>query len=1522
MADIRKIRRTHAPQHSEENNSTEAVSYDDSSYFDQVSMNLHNSLGVQVEGISQVGQNTVEVLNNDNLSTSTKATALALNTAEAGMQALGALGAVDDAIESALLPALEVLGMSGMACLPISKQLDPVMGIDIHFVNIPGVPPPACMPMPHPYIGMLIRPKDFAAVAIASVIPPPPAPPAVEDPSAPTDSEQQALNMNKAANVGHMAASMAVGMLGATVKIGGFQPRAVAGTPTKNVPHFPMGPGFAPAFHNVVDKNIGHTFMGSFFTLADQDPLCGGEAHLHLSCNDVGMPSIHDTRPSKNTEADTDAKINLYLPTSVVMPIPPSRTILTNPVPTPMNPVSAVKQLFGASLGRFFRNKKRSDRMHDAVNNRIKSKRLNKMLHKAICTVTGHPVDVAKGNFFTDEEDFYLTGPIPLSWERTYYSNSDYEGPLGYGWHHSYDMAIHIDEGAGILTFRMNDGRPVAMELPRLDEPVFLRSEQIEAHCSEDGEYYIWNRSEEVFYYFTENEFEELRLLRSVVNKNGFGIQFKYDSDGYLIQMVDSALRELNVINDQNGRILEISAPHPEQVNETFNVASYEYDVHGNMIRQTNALGHSMHFEYDGRLMIKETWRNGLNWFFKYDGTQTGARCVHTWGDGDIQNHKLTFYDGLTEVENSLGHVTQYYHVGGLVIRRVDPNDAEHSWVYDQDNLMLAETDPLGNSYLYTYDDFGNKIQTIDPEGATTVTEYLDDNQSHLPFNATDANGGKWGFIYDKQDNLLIRKNPKGAASEFSYENGLLTDRTDALGNTTSFEYTEEFNIRSVRDSQDNIVRYEYDKLGQCTRITNPKGAIQTREFDLIGRITKVTDFDGNQIELSYDEIDNLLNYKDNLQEVKYSYKGMWKLTQRTDKRGTTRFYYNTEEQLTKIVNEKNVPYLFKLDSVGQIIEERGFDQETKRYTRDLAGQVIKRINASGRTTAYTYDKVGRTTQIKYNDKETQDFEYNLAGQLVGAVNKDARVSFKRNILGNVETEAINEHSISSAYDKIGRRTGLKSSLGADISYEHDSFGNLARLGVSTDQTDWEANYSYDSLGFELERMLPGKVQQSFDYDAIGRLTEQKTLQEKKQKRLRKYTWGTNDRLQKINDSKQGETRFGYTSTGHLEFSKYADGIEEYRKADKLGNLYEAEDLKDREYGFGGRLEKKGSWHYKYDSDGFLIEKYKGSGGLFSSRSNLWRYEWNAQGMLQTVTRPDGEKVHFTYDALGRRLSKKFKNTTTRWLWDGNVPIHEWKENSRGEILGDSSIGKGGVVTWVFEENSFIPTAKLKNNQKFSILSDHLGTPVQMLNDSGESVWERSLDSCGRVREGDHGSCPFMYQGQYYDKEIELAYNRFRYYDPEDGRYISQDPIGLLSGEFGFYNYVENPTIGTDVFGLVNSYRRRNGRFAKKPGPKKKKSTTHGNSVHSKKPRQHYVIRDDQGRVYHGVGDVKGNRANQSLARLEGENPDRTFVIQSQTNHSTSLGALKGEARGIRDTGGVNSDSNYNNINSPGAPYI
>jgi RHS repeat-associated protein len=184
--------------------------------------------------------------------------------------------------------------------------------------------------------------------------------------------------------------------------------------------------------------------------------------------------------------------------------------------------------------------------------------------------------------------------------------------------------------------------------------------------------------------------------------------------------------------------------------------------------------------------------------------------------------------------------------------------------------------------------------------------------------------------------------------------------------------------------------------------------------------------------------------------------------------------------------------------------------------------------------------------------------------------------------------------------------------------------------------------------------------------------------------------------------------------------------------------------------------------------------------------------------MLESVTRPDGNVVTFTYDALGRRLTKTFKKTTTHWIWDGNKPLHEWKTFESKDALTNN------VITWIFNEYDYSPIAKLKNDKSYAILSDHLGTPVTMYNDQGQEVWSGVMDIYGRQKKesGEQGFCPYRFAGQYFDVETELCYNRFRYYSPEEGQYISQDPIGLAGNNPTLYGYVKDSNSFVDIFGL------------------------------------------------------------------------------------------------------------------------
>ena len=174
-----------------------------------------------------------------------------------------------------------------------------------------------------------------------------------------------------------------------------------------------------------------------------------------------------------------------------------------------------------------------------------------------------------------------------------------------------------------------------------------------------------------------------------------------------------------------------------------------------------------------------------------------------------------------------------------------------------------------------------------------------------------------------------------------------------------------------------------------------------------------------------------------------------------------------------------------------------------------------------------------------------------------------------------------------------------------------------------------------------------------------------------------------------------------------------------------------------------------------------------------------------------------------------------FDKEITRWVWDGNAPLHEWKYelNERPKIIvddfGEINTNKPEpaekLITWIFDESSFKPSAKLEDGKIQSIVTDYLGTPVEMFDKDGNQSWSVDYDIYGKIRKqyaGKTTDCPFRYQGQYEDEETGLYYNRFRYYNAEEGIYVCKDPTGLDSG-MAFYRYVKDVNYWIDPFGLI-----------------------------------------------------------------------------------------------------------------------
>nr|WP_225977160.1 RHS repeat-associated core domain-containing protein [Paracidovorax avenae] len=203
------------------------------------------------------------------------------------------------------------------------------------------------------------------------------------------------------------------------------------------------------------------------------------------------------------------------------------------------------------------------------------------------------------------------------------------------------------------------------------------------------------------------------------------------------------------------------------------------------------------------------------------------------------------------------------------------------------------------------------------------------------------------------------------------------------------------------------------------------------------------------------------------------------------------------------------------------------------------------------------------------------------------------------------------------------------------------------------------------------------------------------------------------------------------------------------------------------------------------------------------------------------------QATRYAYDALGRRVGKADAFGTTRYLWDGDLMVH----SQRG----------GKASLFIYEPGSFVPLATAQGTQQpgdsriYWYQCDQIGAPLELTDAQGHIAWAsdykvwgeatlRALPSqatgtdgmAGQRRQG-HGpdaispmrsaappliEQPFRFQGQQFDEETGLHYNRFRYYDPVIGRFLSQDLIGLLGG-LNLFSYAPNPAHWVDPLGLT-----------------------------------------------------------------------------------------------------------------------
>jgi RHS repeat-associated protein len=219
----------------------------------------------------------------------------------------------------------------------------------------------------------------------------------------------------------------------------------------------------------------------------------------------------------------------------------------------------------------------------------------------------------------------------------------------------------------------------------------------------------------------------------------------------------------------------------------------------------------------------------------------------------------------------------------------------------------------------------------------------------------------------------------------------------------------------------------------------------------------------------------------------------------------------------------------------------------------------------------------------------------------------------------------------------------------------------------------------------------------------------------------------------------------------------------------------------------------------QYDANGNTIQK--------SVNGQIQNYVYNADNRLIEVQDASSNTIaKYTYDPFGRRIKKTVSPA------GGGSGVDTYYLYSDEGLIGEYDSAGTEIKTYGYKPNStwstdpiFCHSRENGNPGYYFYHNDHLGTPQKMTNLSGAIVWSATYDAFGKatIDAGSTITNNLRFPGQYFDAETGWHNNYHRYYDPNTGRYVTEDPIGLGGGDENFYNYVSNnPYTYFDPFGL------------------------------------------------------------------------------------------------------------------------
>ena len=455
----------------------------------------------------------------------------------------------------------------------------------------------------------------------------------------------------------------------------------------------------------------------------------------------------------------------------------------------------------------------------------------------------------------------------------------------------------------------------------------------------------------------------------------------------------------------------------------------------------------------------------------------------------------------------------------------------------------------------------------------------------------------------------------------------------------------------------------------------------------------------------------------------------------------------------TAVIDALNQHYQFAYDAVGR---QTGVTRAggSMSYTYDAVGNRTQRTDYNSTVTNYAYDNLNRLTTITYPTR-TATYAYTVMGQLAHATNENGTVylSYDNRYRLATVTDPFN-YGVSYNYDPAGNRTNLSLNNATYATYTYDAVNRLTDLKDAANQS---FPHNYDAANRLTSRGAPNGVTTTEAYDGLDRLTALTHSTGATTLIGNQYQYDDANNISNWTNA-AGAHAYDYDPVNRLLAANNSVEPNENYTYNEVGNRTSSQLSGAYKYEPFNKLIMSDTEGYAYDANGNLTAKVDGE--------DETDFIWNEENQLIQVVPTNGLWVSYKYDALGRRIQRIARGgANERYVYDGN------------DVLLDLNSDWTVATTYLNDpgiDNHLRQTSATTGISYY--LTDHLGSTAALTDATGNIVEQLTYDSFGNS--SGSSLTRYTYTGREFDSDTGLYYYRARWYDPQVGRFLSEDPIG------------------------------------------------------------------------------------------------------------------------------------------------